>query len=78
MLGINRFIVDMGEVTPQASDFLRQAALCVGHEFPIALIPQLVAVSDGAWNSTAIGLDGVLCYQVGVEWWQLTMPIHDL
>jgi hypothetical protein len=68
----------MSEVTAQARDFLRQAALRLRHEFPIALIPELVTVSDRAWHTAAVGLDGVFCYQFSVEWRQLAMPIHDL
>ena len=77
VLGINRFIVDVGEVTAQASDFLRQTALRRGHEFPIALLPELVTVSDCPGYTAAIGLDGVFCYQFGVKRRQLAMPIHD-
>jgi hypothetical protein len=74
----HRFIVHVGEVTAQASDFLHQATLRRGHEFPIALIPELVTVSDCPGDTAAIGLDRVFCYQFGVERRQLAMPIHDL
>ena len=68
----------MGKMTAQTSDFLRQAGLRLGHEFPIALIPELVTMRNRAWDAAAIGLDGVLCYQLGIERRQLAMPIHDL
>jgi hypothetical protein len=48
VLWIDGFIVDVSTVTAKASDFLRKATLRVGHEFPIALIPQRVPMSDRA------------------------------
>jgi hypothetical protein len=65
VLGINLFIVDVGEVTAQPCDLLRQPGFCVRHELPIALIPQLVTVRDRPGDGAAIGLDGVVSYQFG-------------
>ena len=57
--GVNRFIMDVGEVTAEPINFLYQAAFRVRHQFPIALIPQLVTVSDRAGNTAAVSLDRV-------------------
>jgi hypothetical protein len=59
MLGVDRFVVDMGKVSTEARDLLHQAALSAGHQFSIALIPQLVSMRDRSRNTAAVGLDGV-------------------
>ena len=59
MLGVDRFVVDMRKVATEARDLLHQAALSVGHQFSIALIPQLVSMRDRSRNTAAVGLDGV-------------------
>jgi hypothetical protein len=78
VLGVNRFVVDMRKVATQAGDLLHEAALSLGHEFSIALIPQFITVSNCSRDTGAVGLDRVFCYQFGLEWWQFAMPVHDL
>ena len=63
VLGIDRFVVDMRKVATEARDLLHQAALSVGHQFSIALIPQLVSMRDRPRDTAAIGLDGVFRYE---------------
>jgi len=60
VLLIDRFVVDMREVATQARDLLHQAALSVGHQLPVALIPQVVTMRDRPWDTAAVCLDGVL------------------
>jgi len=68
MPGMDRFIVDVGKVSAEAGDFLREAVLGCGHQLAIALIPQRVAVRDGSGNAPAIGLDRVFGDDFGIEW----------
>jgi uncharacterized membrane protein len=78
VLGVKRFVVDVRKVATQAGNLLREAALSLGHEFSIALIPQFITVSYCSRDAAAVSLDRVFCYQFGLEWWQLAMPVHDL
>lgn len=54
MLGVDRFVVDMRKVATEARDLLHQAAVSVGHQFSIALIPQLLSMRDGSRNTAAV------------------------
>ena len=78
MLGVNRLLVHMREVAPQPGHFLCQPNFCGGHQLPIALIPQFVAVSDCPGNTAAARLDGVFRHEIGLERGQLPMPVDDL
>ncbi len=78
MLWIDRLVVDVREVATQARDLLHEPAFNVGHQLPIALIPQLVTMRNRPWDTTAVRLDGVFRYEVRVERWQFPMPEHDL
>ena len=64
MLGVDRFVVDMRKVATEARDLLHEAALSVGHQFSIALIPQLVTMRDRPRDTAASGLDGVFRYEL--------------
>ena len=78
VLRIDRFVVDVHEVATQARDLLQQAALSLGHQLPVALIPQLVTLRDRPRDTAAVRLDGVLRNEFRLERRQLAMPIHDL
>jgi hypothetical protein len=67
VLRSDRFVVNMRKVATQARDLLRQPLFRIGHEFPIALIPQRITVGDGSWNATAVGLNSVFRHEIRVE-----------
>ncbi len=69
MFGFDRFVVDMRKVAAEARDLLHQAALSGGHQFSIALIPQLVSMGDRSRNTAAVGLDGVPRDEFRIEGW---------
>jgi len=62
----------------QARDLLHQPVLSIGHQFAVALIPQLVTMRERSWNATAVGFDSVFRYEIRLERWQFPMPEYDL
>jgi len=78
VLGFDRFVVDVREVATESRNLLHEPALRVDHQFPIALIPQLVTMRDRSSNVAAVRLDGVFRYEFRCEWRQFPMPVNNL
>jgi hypothetical protein len=78
VFGIDRFVVDVRKVATQPRDLLDNPVLSIGHQFAIALIPQLVTMRERSWNATAVGFDSVFRYEIRLERWQFPMPEHYL
>jgi GrpB-like predicted nucleotidyltransferase (UPF0157 family) len=60
MLDIDRFVMDMGEVASQSSDLLPQMIFGRRHEFPVASIPEFIAVGCRSRDTIATGFHDVL------------------
>ena len=76
--GLDRFVVDVRKMATEARDLLHEPVLSIGHQFEIALIPQLVTMRECPWDAMAIGLDGVFRYEFCLEWRQVPMPVNNL
>jgi hypothetical protein len=55
-----------------------RAILKAGHQIIMAAIPQRTATCQIAFHTDAVGFDDVLAVGLGIERWQLTVPIDDL
>src|SRR6185312_7417033 len=78
VLGVDLFGEHMSNVATQPGDLLYDAALRRGHEFAITAVPQLIAISDRAGHTGAVGFDGVVRDDFRPERRQIPMPIDDL
>jgi hypothetical protein len=76
MFGIDRFVVHVCKMATESRDLLHEPVLSLGHQFAVALIPQLVTMCERPWDATAVGLDSVFPYKIRLEGWQFPMPEH--
>lgn len=75
---VDRLFENVGVIATQTRDFLSQAILKAGHQIIMAAIPQRTTTCQIAFHTDAVGFDDVLAVGLGVERWQLTVPIDDL
>jgi len=78
VLWVDRLVVDVRKMSAQTRDLLNEPALRVGHQFPIALIPEFVTMRDRPRDTAAVRLDGMFRYEFRLEWRQLAMPVDHL
>ena len=57
MLGADRLAVDVRIVSAEPGNFFDQTVRRVGHELPVALVPQFVAVRKPPGDPTTAGLN---------------------
>jgi hypothetical protein len=64
-------------VSAETGNFFDHATVRVGHEIPVALVPQLVAVRKRPGDPTTVGFNGVFGHEFRVERRQIAMPVDD-
>src|SRR6186713_1442612 len=77
VLWIDCFVVDVRKVAAEPCDLLHEPALRVDHQFPIALVPQLVTMRDRSCDAAAVRFNGVFRYEFRREWRQFPMPVNN-
>ena len=75
---VDRLFENVGVIAAKPPDFLSQAILKAGHQIIVAAIPQRTTTCQIAFHTDAVGFDDVLAVGLGIEVWQLTVPIDDL
>jgi hypothetical protein len=78
MPAADRFFENMRVVTAKSVHLLIKPKVYLGHQVPVTLVPQIVAMIEAAGHPDTVRLDGVFAQRFGVERWKLTMPVNDL
>ena len=76
--GLDRLVMNVGEITTEPVDLLDQARLCPVHEVGKAATPHLVIADESARDAIAVSFDCVYPHLLRGEGGQLTMPEQPL
>jgi len=76
---IDSFVVDVRKRATQARDLVHQPILSIGHQFAVALIPQLVTTRCASVPGTRLLLASTVCSATRfTSSGQFPMPEYDL
>src|SRR5208282_2945464 len=78
MSAVDGFAQHVRVVASEADDLLFQPRASLSHQVLIAAIPQLILMSDRAWDTSARCFDNMFAFRFSIERGQFTVPVDGL
>lgn len=74
---VDRFVENVGVMSAEPGHLLAEPTPGLGHQIAIALVPEVVSMSEGPGDAVAGRFERVLAHGLGVERREIAVPVDD-